>query len=179
MPDRQHRTDDPAPEAATPPAHDAVDELQARWSALRPEMDVAPMAVVARLLRLVPLLMALLEEFLAPHGLSRAEFDIVSALRRSDGPLSPGDLTRQLLFTGPATTKRLRRLEDGGWVERRTNPDDARGFLIRPTADGARRFDALLPEYVAFEAGLVTALDPDAQADLAGHLRRLLVALDA
>lgn len=161
------------------PDRDAVDELQARWSALRPELDVEPMAVVARLLRLVPLLMARLEDFLAPHGLTRAEFDIVSALRRSDGPVSPGELTRQLLFTGPATTKRLRRLEDGGWVERRTNPDDARGFLIRPTPEGARRFDALLPQYVAFEADLVAALDPAAQADLARHLRRLLVAVDA
>ncbi|WP_449386141.1 MarR family winged helix-turn-helix transcriptional regulator [Cellulomonas soli] len=174
-----HDTHPPTPDPGPcPRPRDAIDDVHDRWSTLRPDLDLEPMAVVGRLLRLVPLLMARCETFLAPHGLSRAEFDLLTALHRADRPVSPGDLTRQLLFTGPATTKRLRRLEDAGWITRRTNPDDARGFLIEPTPDGARRFDALLPEYVAFEATLVETLDPAARADLAGHLRTLLVAVE-
>ncbi|NTW42738.1 MAG: MarR family transcriptional regulator, partial [Cellulomonadaceae bacterium] len=133
---------------------DAVARMQAEWRQIRPDLDLGPTGVVGRLLRLTPLLMARCDEFLAPHDLSRAEFDILATLRRHDRPVSPGELTRELLFTGPATTKRLRRLEDDGWIVRRVNPDDARGFLVAPTIDGARRFDALQPQYIALEASL-------------------------
>lgn len=161
---------------AEPRARDAVDHMQARWAELRPELDVAPMGVIGRLLRLAPMILARCEDWLAPHDLTRAEFDVVSALCRSDRPLSPGDLRRALLFTGPATTKRLRRLEDGGWIERVVNPDDARGFLISPTPEGARRLAELLPRYLEFEDSLLSALDAGERAELAGLLRQMLLA---
>lgn len=157
---------------------DWIDRTQARWGELRPELDVAPMGVVGRLLRAAQLIMARCEEYLEPFDLSRAEFDIVSALCRSDGPISPGELTRQLMFTGPATTKRLRRLERAGWIARSVNPDDARGFLILASDDGARRFAELLPGYLGLEASLVSVLDDDERTALAATLRRLLVDWD-
>ncbi|MFI2752006.1 MarR family winged helix-turn-helix transcriptional regulator [Cellulomonas sp. P22] len=155
-------------------ARDGVDRMQAAWNQVRPELDTVPMGVVGRLLRAAPLVLASCEAYLAPHDLSRAEFDIVSALTRSGRPLSPGELSRELLFTGPATTKRLRRLEDGGWIVRDVNPEDARGFLIAPTPDGARRFDALLPGYLAHEASLIAMLDADQQEQVGDLLRTLL-----
>ena len=158
---------------------DWIDRTQARWGELRPELDVAPMGVVGRLLRAAQLIMARCEAYLEPFDLSRAEFDIVSALCRSDGPISPGELTRQLMFTGPATTKRLRRLEQAGWIARSVNPDDARGFLIVASDDGARRFAELLPGYLGLEASLVGVLDDDERTALAATLRRLLVDWDA
>jgi DNA-binding MarR family transcriptional regulator len=158
---------------------DWIDRTQARWGELRPELDVAPIGVVGRLLRVAQLIMASCEAYLEPFDLSRAEFDIVSALCRSDGPISPGELTRQLMFTGPATTKRLRRLEQAGWIARSVNPDDARGFLIVASDDGARRFAELLPGYLGLEASLVSVLDDDERTALAATLRRLLVDWDA
>jgi len=158
---------------------DWIDRTQARWVELRPELDLAPMGVVGRLLRAAQLIMAHCEAYLEPFDLSRAEFDIVSALCRGDGPISPGELTRQLMFTGPATTKRLRRLEHAGWIARSVNPDDARGFLIVASDDGARRFAELLPGYLGLEASLVSVLDDDERAALAATLRRLLVDWDA
>ncbi|PVU81733.1 hypothetical protein DDP54_14075 (plasmid) [Cellulomonas sp. WB94] len=158
---------------------DWIDHTQARWAELRPELDLAPLGVVGRLLRAAQLVMARCEAYLEPFDLSRAEFDIVSALCRSDGPISPGDLTRQLMFTGPATTKRLRRLEHADWIARSVNPDDARGFLIVASDDGARRFAELLPGYLGLEASLVGVLDDDERTVLAATLRRLLVDWDA
>ena len=154
---------------------DWIDRTQARWAELRPELDVEPMRVVGRLLRAAQLVMASCEAYLEPFDLSRAEFDIISALCRSDGPISPGELTRQLMFTGPATSKRLRRLERAGWIARNVNPDDARGFLIVATDDGARRFGELLPGYLEFEASLVRVLDGAERTALATSLRRMLV----
>ena len=158
---------------------DWIDRTQARWLELRPELDLEPMGVVGRLLRAAQLVMARCEAYLEPFDLSRAEFDIVSALCRRDGPISPGDLTRQLMFTGPATTKRLRRLEQAGWISRTVNPDDARGFLIVASDDGARTFAELLPGYLGLEASLISALDDDERSALATALRRLLVDWDA
>ncbi len=158
---------------------DWSDRTQARWAELRPELDVEPMGVVGRLLRAAQLVMARCEAYLEPFDLSRAEFDIVSALCRSVGPISPGELTRQLRFTGPATTKRLRRLERAGWIARSVNPDDARGFLIVATDDGARRFGELLPGCLELEASLVSVLDGAERTALAASLRRMLVDWDA
>ncbi|NMR21672.1 MarR family transcriptional regulator [Cellulomonas fimi] len=88
--------------------------------------------------------------------------------------LSHGELTSLLLFTGPATTKRLRRLEAGGWIQRTANPADGRGVLLQPTPDGARRFGALLPGYLALEASLIDHLAARDREDLTVLLRRLL-----
>lgn len=158
---------------------DWIDRTQARWGELRPELDVAPMGVVGRLLRAAQLVMACCEAYLEPFDLSCAEFGIISTLCRSDGPISPGELTRQLMFTGPATTKRLRRLEQAGWIARSINPDDARGFLIVASDDGAQRFAELLPGYLGLEASLVSVLDDDQRGTLAATLRQLLVDWDA
>ncbi|MGV8977474.1 MAG: MarR family winged helix-turn-helix transcriptional regulator [Cellulomonas sp.] len=158
---------------------DWTDRAQARWAELRPDVDVEPMGVVGRLMRAVQLIMVRCEAYLEPFDLSRAEFEIVSALCRSEVPISPGELARQLLFTGPATTKRLRHLEQAGWIARSVNPDDARGFLIVASDDGARRFAEILPGYLAYESSLVSVLHNDERAATAATLRRLLVDWDA
>ena len=153
--------------------------MQARWLVVRPDLDVASIGVVGRILRAGPLILARCEAYLKPFGLTRAEFDLVSVLYCSDVPVSPGDLSRQLLFTEPATTKRLHRLESAGWIARRVNPDDARGFLIVASDAGRRRLADLLPGYLAFENSLIRTLDEVQRDDLAIALRRLLIEWDA
>lgn len=168
------RTDGEGATAGRAGSSDLVDRFQADWLAVRPDLDVAPMGVIGRLLRAAPLILAASETYLRPLDLTRAEFDIVSALCRSARPLSHGELTSLLLFTGPATTKRLRRLEAGGWIQRTANPADGRGVLLQPTPDGARRFGALLPGYLALEASLIDHLAARDREDLTVLLRRLL-----
>ncbi|WP_249051917.1 hypothetical protein [Cellulomonas fimi] len=82
------RTDGEGATAGRAGSSDLVDRFQADWLAVRPDLDVAPMGVIGRLLRAAPLILAASETYLRPLDLTRAEFDIVSALCRSARPLS-------------------------------------------------------------------------------------------
>lgn len=94
--------------------NDAVDEIQHQWGRVRPELDLDGIAVVGRVLRSAALIVQRSDEVLARHGLSRGEFDILAALRRSGRPQSPGTLRTISLASGPATTKRLKSLAGRG-----------------------------------------------------------------
>jgi DNA-binding MarR family transcriptional regulator len=55
------------------------------------------------------------------------------------GVASPSELSKHTGLTSGATTAMLDRLEKAGWIERRPNPDDRRGFLIAPAKSSAER----------------------------------------
>src|SRR6516165_2798297 len=92
---------------------DHVDAVIAEWARERPELDVSPAAVVARLGRVVRYLDEGLERVLSDHGLSRGSFDVLASLRRAGAPYrrSPTDLYRSLMRTSGAMTHRLGKLE--------------------------------------------------------------------
>ena len=55
------------------------------------------------------------------------------------GVATPSELAKHTGLTSGATTAMLDRLEKAGWIERRPNPDDRRGFLIAPAKSSAER----------------------------------------
>ncbi|MFB7496549.1 MarR family winged helix-turn-helix transcriptional regulator [Streptomyces sp. NPDC056161] len=156
--------------------HDSVDEIIDRWRAKRPELDLSPIAIIGRIVRAARLVVLASDEYLAEYGLSRGEFDILSALRRYDEPLTPSALTAAVLASPAATTKRLHSLRSRGLVERSVNPDDRRSALVRITAAGTATIDLVMPAQLAVEAELLTTLDDADNAALADALRQLLAA---
>jgi len=158
---------------------DVVDEIRAQWRRARPDVDTAVIDVVGRVLRAAALILRAGDELLARYELSRGEFDILSALRRTDGPQSPGALRTVSLASGPATTKRLHALVDRGLVTRAVNPDDGRGAFISLTRSGARLVDRVLPELLDVERGLIANVPRGERAALAGSLRRLLTGIES
>ncbi len=72
---------------------DYVDRVRAEWAEQRPDLDTATSAVGARLRRVAALLEAALERSAARHDVSRAEFDVLAALRRAGRPLRAGEVT--------------------------------------------------------------------------------------
>jgi DNA-binding MarR family transcriptional regulator len=79
----------------------------------------------------------LLDEALAPAGLTADEFGVYSVLTRSDA-MTPTELARWM--SAPATTvsSYVKRFEGRGHVTREPNPDDGRSYLIRLTAAGRK-----------------------------------------
>jgi DNA-binding MarR family transcriptional regulator len=55
------------------------------------------------------------------------------------GVATPSELSRFTGLTSGATTAMLDRLEKGGLIERRPNPNDRRGTLISPAPSGAEK----------------------------------------
>lgn len=159
---------------------DAVDVILAQWARARPDLDVGPMGLVGRVLRLQRHLMRGMEETLAAHDLNFASFDVLATLRRAGHPggLSPGALLGEMMVTSGTMTNRLDQLEGQGLVERLPNPQDRRGVVVRLTSRGLAVVDAALGDHVMRQARLVAGLGPAERDRLAPLLRDWLRALE-
>ena len=156
---------------------DEVDALLAAWQRERPELDVAPLAVLSRVSRLARHLDRARRAAFAEHGLEVFEFDVLAALLRAGPPyqLSPGQLLRQTLVGSGTMTNRLDRLETRGLVRRGPDPEDGRGVRVRLTPPGRALVDASMADLVTREKALLAAL-PDRDRDrLAALLRTVLL----
>jgi DNA-binding MarR family transcriptional regulator len=160
---------------------DHVDHVLEQWRGVRPELDVSPVGVIARLGRAAEHIDARRDALLGEHGLNRALWDVLASLRRQGPPyrLSPTDLYRELMRTSGAMTHRLAALERAGLVSRVPAPTDGRSMLVELTPRGRRLVDDLAPDYLALERRLLAALDADQEANLAAALRTLLLDLEA
>ena len=155
---------------------DEVDEVTEAWARVRPDLDLAPVAVFSRISRLARHLDLARREAFTRHGIESWEFDVLAALRRAGEPyqLSPGRLLRETLVTSGTMTNRVDRLTARGYVERHPDPADRRGVIVRLTPAGRTAVDAAFEELLAAEADLLADLSPRDRDRLAGLLRPLL-----
>jgi DNA-binding MarR family transcriptional regulator len=156
---------------------DETDDLLDAWRRERPDLDVAPLAVLSRVTRLARHLDRERRAALVEQGLEAYEFDVLTALRRAGPPyeLTPGRLLRETLVGSGTMTNRLDRLESRGLVRRRPDPEDGRGVRVRLTTRGQARVDAAVTDLLVREKALLAAL-PDTDRDrLARLLREVLL----
>ena len=159
---------------------DHVDHLIEQWGRVLPDLDVSPMAVIARISRLCRILERDVDQIYAEYGLNHAQFGVLAALRRSGPPyrLSPTELYNSLLITSGAVTNRLERLTASGLVRRVPDPGDGRSLLVALTPKGLRLIDRLLELHYAREAELLESLGARDREQLVRLLRGLLLALE-
>lgn len=89
------------------------------------------------------------------------------------GAATPGDLARYTGLTTGSTSAMLDRLERGGFITRRQNPDDRRSTLIEINADAAVGRPTLVEGVQAAHRELVASFSPDELAIIADFLSRL------
>ncbi|MEU3510287.1 MarR family transcriptional regulator [Streptomyces longwoodensis] len=165
--------------AATPAAsRDTVAAVVRQWREVHPDLDTGPMEVIGRVNRCAALLQQAEDAPLRRAGLSRAEFDLLGALRRTGHELTPGELARETFSSGAAVTKRVKQLTERGLVERRGDTRDRRVAHVRLTEEGRALVDGILPEQLAYEKAVLSALDDDRQGELSGLLGELLSRLE-
>lgn len=168
--------------AAQPPLHgDDVDRVIAAWHRERPDLDLAPLAVLSRVSRLARRLDRARDVAFARHELAVWEFDVLVALRRTGPPyrLTPGQLLAETLVTSGTMTNRIDRLEARGLVVREPVPDDRRGTWVALTDQGRSRVDAAFTDLLAEERDLLAVLPAEDQSDLATSLRHLLLQFES
>ncbi|WP_317441896.1 MarR family winged helix-turn-helix transcriptional regulator [Streptomyces collinus] len=158
--------------------HDTVASVVRQWRAVHPELDTGPMEVIGRINRCAALLQQAEDAPLRRAGLSRAEFDLLGALRRTGHELTPGELARETFSSGAAVTKRIKQLTERGLVERRGDTRDRRVAHLRLTDTGRDLVDGILPEQLAYETAVLSVLAPEGQGDLAALLADLLSRLE-
>jgi DNA-binding MarR family transcriptional regulator len=155
---------------------DRLDIIAEQWRRERPELDVAPLATLGRLFRTAHLA----DRALRQPGLEPGWFDLLAALRRAGPPyeLNPSALVETTMLTSGGITKRLDRLEVAGLVERRPDPDDRRGTLVRLTRNGKHAIDRAVETHVENEARLLSALTARERRELDALLRKLLATVE-
>jgi DNA-binding MarR family transcriptional regulator len=157
--------------AADPVTGDAVDGVVAAWRRERPDLDTAPLQVMARLHRTFSRYQALLTHSLEAYGLNVAGFDVLTALRRAGPPyrLTAGQLAASGLITSAGVTLRADRLEKDGLIVRERDEQDRRIVYSRLTERGLALVDEVFARHLDNERRML--------ADLSGDERRLLAAL--
>jgi DNA-binding MarR family transcriptional regulator len=106
---------------------------------------------------------------------SLASYDVLRqvAIAHPDG-VRMSDLAGRLLLGQAGLSGRIDRLERAGQVQRSPHPDDARSMLVRLTAEGSRRLEALHAVYLrSLQREVGDRLDRDALVQLAALLDRL------
>ncbi|MFJ3835297.1 MarR family winged helix-turn-helix transcriptional regulator [Streptomyces sp. NPDC090054] len=160
---------------------DAVTAIAEQWKHERPDLDASPMLVIGRLFRLTDVLDQRLRPPFRAAGLGSGDFDVLAALRRSGEPysLSAGELSRTVLVTTGAISKRVDRLEARGLVGRSIAESDSRGRLITLTDEGVELTDELIAVHLDNQRLLLSGLSANEQTRLAGLLERLTHTLTA
>jgi len=157
---------------------DSVDSILGQWARERPDLDCSPMGVIGRISQLQREVHLAQRATFARHGLDVPSFDVLAALRRAGEPyqLTPTALMRTALVTSGAITQRLDRLEEKGLITRERSAADGRAVVVTLTAAGRAALDAALPDHLETEQRLLDGLSDAEREQLAGLLRRLLVA---
>lgn len=158
---------------------DAIDDVRHAWAARYPELDTSPLDVFGRIRRIAVLVQLESDRVLAVHNVSRADFDILSALARSQRPMTPTEIATATLTSAPGTTKRLQRLVSVGMVVRTPNPDDGRGALIELTSQADAIVLPILKGLSALEKGLLGAVSASDEQTLVQGLRGILGNVEA
>ncbi|MEV0154338.1 MarR family transcriptional regulator [Micromonospora sp. NPDC050686] len=159
---------------------DDVDVIVEQWRRERPGMRPEPMAVFGRIYRLSRLVGDAQEKVYAGWGISRGEFDVLAALRRSGEPyaLAPKALAAGLMLTSGGMTGRLDRLERGGLIRRTPDPADRRGLRITLTGEGRRVVEESVDAGLAVQRRILDALPVQDRERLGELLRALLAAAE-
>lgn len=155
---------------------DRVDKIIKQWNQEKPELDVGPMEIIGRIKQLSQYFVREMDKTFSSYGLNGASFDVLATLRRSGSPyhLSPGELMNSTMVTSGTMTNRVDQLVAAGLVERKQNPQDARGFIISMTKKGHALIDQVLDEHVKTQARLTTVLSQKDKQSLNCLLRKLL-----
>lgn len=159
---------------------DFIDNLMQRWLTQRPELDVSPIAVIGRAIRIADVLKRELKVLLRPYGLEVWEFDVLATLRwggNEDG-LTPKELIDVVMVSSGTMTHRLDQLEKAGFVKRVPNPNDRRSVRIQLAKRGIEVVERSLTEHIASAQQAVRELSVREQEQTARVLKNILAKID-
>ncbi len=164
--------------AGAVPAQDVADIGMAMWKKERPDIDCSGKAVTGRILRLAEVFMAAMNTNMSRFDVRYAHYAIVGTLRAAGKPycMSPTELQNTLMITSGGVSNLLKKVEQMGYIRRRSDPGDGRGVIVELTRAGLALSEETMRAQAETERGLVAALSPSEQVVLAGLLRRLVLA---
>ncbi len=141
--------------------------------------DPTYMSIISRIYRIAAHVDRRAAQVYGPHGLTRGEADVLSALYRFGDSLSPTTLAASLLTSPGAMTNRLDRLERGGLIVREIVETDKRSYSVSLTPQGRRLYATALEDRKAAHADLIPGLNRKEREQLIPLLRKVLLAIES
>lgn len=140
---------------------------------------IAMLEVGKRAARVAMLIQQAVRAELDGLGLTYAEFEVLTVLRREGEPyrLRPSELTRSAFLTSGGTSNVLQRLQRAGYVEREANAGDARSRFVQLTAAGLRVTESALEASGVAHEEVMAGVPPDDVRDAADALRDILLVI--
>jgi len=156
---------------------DIVDDILDQWSEERPELEIASLGVVIRVMTLFRSFSRDAARALEPLGLELWEYDVLSALRRQGSPfaLPATGLAKETGLSTGAMTNRIDRLEDRSFVRRDRDKKDRRGVIVSLSAAGRRVIDKAIHYRLEAAADSLQELGVAERKQLARLLRKVLL----
>ena len=119
----------------------AMEQIGIEWRRERGDLDLDHFLFAIYLMRLGSIAERAYDGLCkSQYGISGGDMRVLLALRRGGAPYikRPTDLFRALPVTSGAITKKVDRLERGGYAQRVGEPGVGGGYLVRLTAKGLR-----------------------------------------
>ena len=162
-------------------AADALDVFADELAQARPDLDFAYLATVGRILRVSAHLREVMDQWLAPFGITWEMFDLLASLQRSgaDSGLRPTDLYEACMLSSGATTNRIDRAEKLDYAVRKPDPSDGRAVRIALTKRGANLARKAMTKHAACAGEISDRLTAAEQKQLARLLRKMLLSFEA
>jgi len=158
---------------------DRVDVIVDEWRVQLPDTAGSVMELGKRIHRLGGRLQDAVRNETAALGLTPAEFDVLAALRRAGAPyvLKPSELASGLLLTSGGISNVLRRLRQGGLIEREADAADARVAWVRLSPEGVQVAETVVRAVAGAQLRLFGAVPEVLVVEAADRLREILIAL--
>ncbi|MFC1408448.1 MarR family winged helix-turn-helix transcriptional regulator [Streptacidiphilus sp. N1-12] len=163
------------------PPVDRAEEIARAWQREQPQLPVDSIGILTRIHHAAKLLADERRRVLARVGMDAATLDLLSTLRRSGRPyrLSTRELATRCLITPGAVTQRVDRAQQEGLVYRLAADPGTRAVPVELTPAGHHAVENAVDGLLTYEQGLIEALSPQEQQDLARLLAVLLQDLNA
>ena len=127
----------PEPLQRTRERPDPIDLAARNWRRAGWDDATEGMSAITSVMRVQRLLLAKVEEVLRPHALTFARYEVLMLLSLSrTGELPLSTVSSRLQVHPASVTGLVNRLEQDGYVARRTDPKDARARRVRVTHRG-------------------------------------------
>ena len=114
---------------------------------------------------------------LAKYNLTLPQFDVLAQLNREEG-ITQQELAERLLVTKGNVCGLMDRLVEQGLVERNTDPEDRRAYMLHLTPKGKELIETITPAHGQVIGEQLGVLDPEKQKQLLNLLAELDRKLD-
>lgn len=160
-------------------SHSALEPWLQEWYTNKPDVLRDEIAIAGRMIRLEPAYNRLRARILDELGLTPEISEVIITLFRQGPPYerSPSALSVGATISTAAMTYRLNNAEAMGLIERRPDPNDRRGVIVRLTRAGKRLANRDVDMHLELVRNILQSFSASERETLANLLQKLLAAL--